>query len=52
DGRRVVAVQSSQAYIHNVVIFDYDSQQVLKQFPNPDNAFYAMPRWSADGKGG
>ena len=50
DATKVVTVQSDIHYRHSLVILDLNKNQVLKEFPNPENYFYSMPRWSDDGK--
>lgn len=50
DGKTVVAIQSDNDYKNTVLLLDVNSGKVLKTFPNPENYFYAMPRWSDDGK--
>lgn len=50
DGSRVVTVQTGVDYQTNLVVLDAHSGDVVKIFPNPDNDFYSMARWSQDGK--
>jgi hypothetical protein len=45
-----VTIQTTDKYEHSVVILQYPSGIVEKEFPNPENHFYAMPRWSDDGQ--
>lgn len=49
DGKKVITVQSDNAYRHRLVILDVDTGYTLKTVDNPSNAFYSMPRWSDDG---
>jgi hypothetical protein len=49
DQTQIVTVESNTMYETSLVVLD-TAGNVLKQFTNPDNAFYSMPRWSADGK--
>jgi len=50
DGKAVVTIRSGNDYKVSVLVLSFPGGMVLKEFPNPDNYFYAMPRWSADGK--
>ncbi|HKZ38399.1 MAG TPA: hypothetical protein VJ184_12155, partial [Chryseolinea sp.] len=50
DGSMIVAVQSNQDYKVSLQLFDVGRGNKLKEFPNPENNFYSMPRWSDDGK--
>jgi hypothetical protein len=49
DGKTLVTVKSGQDY--NVVLQfrDFATGNVIRELPNPQNDFYSMPRWSADG---
>jgi hypothetical protein len=46
----IVAVESGQDYKVSLQLFDVARGSKLKEFPNPENNFYSMPRWSDDGK--
>ncbi len=50
DGYQVVTVETSTDYKIKLVILDYFSGKVVKEFSNPDNDLLAMPRWTSDGK--
>ncbi|MDH4091506.1 MAG: hypothetical protein OEV24_13650 [Cyclobacteriaceae bacterium] len=50
DAKQVVTVQSDNAYQNSVLILDVYTGDLVKSFPNPENYFYSMPRWSDDGK--
>ncbi len=50
DGTKVVAVESSTAYDVKMLVLDYNTNAIIKQFPNPDNELVQMPRWTPDGK--
>ena len=50
DARTVVAMRSDNNYQNSVVLLDVMTGQNVKIFPNPENNFYSMPRWSDDGK--
>jgi hypothetical protein len=50
DGETVVAVESGNDYNASLQLFDVARGNKLKTFPNPDQVFYSMPRWSPDGK--
>lgn len=49
DGATVVAVESGNDYKVNLQLFDVARGKKIKTFPNPENVFLSMPRWSADG---
>ncbi len=49
DGKQVVTVQSDRDYHHTLVILNVENGSVIKQFENPENYFFSMPRWSDDG---
>lgn len=49
DGSKVVAVQTDKNYRHTLLVIDMASGNVLKEFTDPENKFYSMPRWSDDG---
>lgn len=49
DETRIVTVESSTSYATSLTVLD-TAGRVLKQFPNPENAFYSMARWTDDGK--
>lgn len=50
DGDKIATVETDTAYQTTLVVLDARNGDVLKRFPNPDNDFYSMPRWSEDGK--
>lgn len=50
DGNTIVAVESNNNYTASLQLFDVARGNRIKTFPNPENVFYSMPRWSADGK--
>jgi hypothetical protein len=50
DASTVVAVNVSHDYKTSVQLFDASSGSRTKEFSNPENHFYSMPRWSEDGK--
>jgi hypothetical protein len=50
DGQRVVTVETDIRYQTRLVVLDAVSGAVIKTFPNPDNHFFSMPRWSEDGE--
>ncbi len=49
DQQRIVTVETNTAYNTTLTVLD-TAGNVREQFPNPQQAFYSMPRWSADGK--
>jgi hypothetical protein len=50
DATRVATTQTNTTYQTSLVIIGFENNNVLKQFPNPDNAYLSMPRWTRDGK--
>src|SRR5690606_14262004 len=50
DKRFIVTIRSDNAYRHSVVIMSYPEGNILKVFPNTENYFWSMPRWSDDGQ--
>jgi len=45
DGYKVATVESTTEYKTRLVILDYFTGDVIKEFDNPDNDFISMPRW-------
>lgn len=50
DGYQVATIETDEDYKTRLVVLDYFSGKVVKEFANPDNDFLSMPRWSPDGK--
>jgi hypothetical protein len=50
DGKQIATVRSDENYNHSLIVLSYPSGQTEIEFPNPENFFFAMPRWSSDGK--
>lgn len=50
SGKNIATVETDTAYRTTLVVLDAHSGAVVKRFPNPDNHFYSMPRWSDDGR--
>lgn len=50
DGYQVVTVETDTDYKTQIIIIDFFSKVVKKRFDNPENHFYAMPRFSDDAK--
>lgn len=50
DGASIVTVETDTTYKTSVVVLDLASGVVVKKITNPENHFYAMPRFSLDGK--
>lgn len=48
DQRNIVTVETNTSYNTTVTVLD-TAGNVRQQFANPQQAFYSMPRWSADG---
>lgn len=49
DQRMVATVYTNEKSYSYLVVLDAITGNELKRFPNPDNDFYQMPRWSDDG---
>ncbi len=45
DGYKVATVESTNEYKTHLIVLDYFSGEVLKEFDNPGNDFISMPRW-------
>jgi hypothetical protein len=50
DGTQVATIETTTDYKTRLVILDYASGAIVKQFANPDNSFISMPRWERAGK--
>lgn len=50
DQSRIATVRTGTDYRTEVVVLSFPDGRVLQTFPNPQNDFYSMPRWSDDGK--
>ena len=50
DGYQVATIETTTDYQTKLVVLDYFSGKILAEFPNPNNDFISMPRWSTDGK--
>ncbi|MFN7094797.1 MAG: hypothetical protein ACK4M7_05475, partial [Burkholderiales bacterium] len=50
DGSKIVALESDEAYNHQLVILNTQTGQVLQRIPNPKNHYYFNPCFSPDGK--
>ncbi len=48
DGVKVATIETTEEYQTRLTVLDYDSGKVLVTFPNPNNDFISMPRWSSD----
>ncbi|MBX2971319.1 MAG: PD40 domain-containing protein [Cyclobacteriaceae bacterium] len=49
DQQKIVTVETNTTYNTTLTVLD-TAGNVRKQLANPQQAFYSMPRWSADGK--
>lgn len=49
DGLSVVTVRTDNSYRHSILIFKYPSGEIVRQYPNEENAFYSMARFNEDG---
>ncbi len=50
DASRLVAVRTDEKYQTTVVVLSFPDGRIVKEFANPDNHFYSMPRWDETGK--
>lgn len=50
DGLKIVTIESETNYKISVTVISSKDGSLIKKFENPENAFYAMARWSDDGK--
>lgn len=50
DGTKIVTVESSTSYDVKMLVLDYNTKVIIKQFDNPGNELIQMPRWTPDGK--
>jgi hypothetical protein len=50
DGSRAVAFETDSSYHHALLVLDAGTGAVLTTLPNPQNNFYAQPRWLPDGQ--
>lgn len=50
DGTKVVTVESSNSYDIRLLVIDYNTDQVIREFKNEGNVMIQMPRWSPDGR--
>lgn len=50
DGKQLVAVRSGVDYKNTLLLIDANTGMTIKEFQNPENYFYAMPRWNDTGK--
>ena len=50
DGYNVATIETTTDYKTRLVVIDYFSGQVKKQFDNPNNDFISMPRWDEKGQ--
>lgn len=50
DASKIVTIRTNTQYQTQIVVLDASTGSILKEFPNPDNHFFSMPRWSEDGK--
>ncbi len=48
-GDKIVTIETDTRYRTSIVVLNTSDGKVLKKFPNEDNDFYSMPRWSEDG---
>lgn len=49
-GDKIVAIRSDNSYKNTVLIYEFFTGKAIQEFSDPDNSFYAMPRWSDDGR--
>jgi hypothetical protein len=49
DQKKIVAISTGTDYRTKVEVLSFPQGSFIKEFPNADNDFYSMPRWSDDG---
>lgn len=49
DESKIVAVETDTDYKTKLVLLSFPDGKILKEFSNPQNHFYSMPRFSEDG---
>ena len=49
-GDKVVTIETDTQYQTHIVVLNALNGAVIKKFPNPENFFFSMPRWSEDGQ--
>lgn len=50
DGSRIATVRTDVNYVHTLLIIEFSSGRIIKEFSNPANDFFAMPRWDSAGE--
>lgn len=50
DGSKIATVESTTDYKTSLIVIDGQGGGLIRNFLNPENAFYSMPRWTDDGK--
>jgi hypothetical protein len=50
DETKIVAIATDTDYKTRIDILSFPDGKVINSFPNPENHFYSMPRWSNDGR--
>ena len=48
DQNRIAAVRTDENYQTRLMVLSMPYGKKLFEYPNPDNDFYSMPRWSSD----
>lgn len=49
DGKKIVTVLTDTKYQHRVQVRSFPEGKLIREFTNPENDFYSMPRWRNDG---
>ncbi len=50
DGEKVLTLETDSTYQTRLVVVDYATGTIEKEFANPENAFYSMARWAESGR--
>ncbi len=50
NGQWIAAAEAAENMQYSLVILDAESGALIRKLPNPDNFFYAFPRWAEDGR--
>ncbi|MGB0524716.1 MAG: TolB family protein [Flammeovirgaceae bacterium] len=50
DESKIIAVQTSEQVTYNLVIVNPNTGELMETLENPENYFFAFPRWMSDNK--
>ncbi len=49
DSEKIIAIENTPDNLYNLHLIDRNSGNIIKKFDNPNNDYYSMPSFSADG---